>query len=102
MEKKRESKIENPEKILSLDKLVPNAGGSVFLLARIAMLRSIEIYNGSRPLVDHKLLDKATTIALKEISEGKVTLKNGPLKLELSKKVKAEEASSNLPIKGEN
>ena len=27
MEKKRESKIENPEEMLSLDKLVPNAGG---------------------------------------------------------------------------
>jgi len=76
MEKKRESKIENTEKMLSLDKLVPNAGGSVFLLARIAMLRSIEIYNGSPPLVDHLPLDKSTTIALKEIAVGKVVFKN--------------------------
>ena len=79
MEKKRESKIENPEEMLSLDKLVPNAGGSIFILARIAMLRSTEIYNGSPPLVDHLPLDKSTTIALKEIAAGKVVFKNKDL-----------------------
>ena len=35
MEKKRESKIENPEEMLSLDKLVPNAGGEVSLFWRV-------------------------------------------------------------------
>ena len=81
MEKKRESKIENPEEMLSLDKLVPNAGGgSIFILARIAMLRSTEIYNGSPPSVDHLPLDKSTTIVLKEIAASKVVFKNKDLR----------------------
>ena len=55
-------------------------GGSIFILARIAMLRSTEIYNGSPPLVDHLPLDKSTTIALKEIAVGKVVFKNKDLR----------------------
>ena len=75
MKKKPAEKIIDLQETLSLDKLVPKVGGSIFLLARIAMMRAIEVYDGSRPLVPHLPLDKATTIALKEISAGKVTIK---------------------------
>ena len=57
-----------PEEMISLDQLLPSTGGSMFSLARIAMLRATEIYGGSRPLVDHLPLDKSTTIAFKEIA----------------------------------
>ncbi len=59
--------------MISLDKLLPHVGGSVFCLARVAMLRALEINSGKPILVDSHPLDKATTIALKEISQGKVT-----------------------------
>lgn len=65
--------------MISLDQLLPSAGGSMFSLARIAMLRATEIYDGSKPLVDHLPLDKSTTIAFKEIAAGKVVLGNGQL-----------------------
>jgi len=84
MKKKQDSNIENKEEILSLDRLVPSAGGSVFLLARLAMLRALEIDSGSRPLIDHLPLDKSTTIALKEIAMGKIISGGKPLKTELN------------------
>jgi DNA-directed RNA polymerase omega subunit len=102
MKKKKDSKKENLVETLSLDRLVPNAEGSVFLLTRMAMLRATEIYNGSRPLVDYELLDKPTTIALREISEGKIAFKNGKLTKEPSEEVEIEDAQPGSPIKGES
>jgi DNA-directed RNA polymerase omega subunit len=87
----QKSRVETQEEMLSLDRLVPNAGGSVFLLARIAMLRALAIDSGSPPMVDHKPLDKATTIALKEIAEGKLVSGGKPLKTELNLMKKAED-----------
>lgn len=68
---------EKPEKIISLERLLPHAGGSVFRLARMAMIRASEIHFGSVPLVDHQPLDKETTIALREISQGELSLRTG-------------------------
>jgi len=65
-------KKETADTGLSLDRLLPNAGGSMFCLARMAMMRSTEIYDGCKPLIDHLPLDKSTTIALNEIATGKV------------------------------
>lgn len=59
---------------ISLDLLLSKAGGSVFCLARMAMLRALEINWGSRPLVDHDPSEKETTIALREIAQGEVLL----------------------------
>ena len=61
-----------------MDQLLPKAGGSVFCLARMAMLRAVEISFGSRPRVEFPALDKETTIALREIDQGKAILKIGP------------------------
>lgn len=62
---------------ISLDKLVPKAGGNVFCLTRMAMLRALEIHAGSPPLVKFSPSEKETTIALREIAEGKIVWK-GP------------------------
>ena len=60
------------------DELLPDEHASVFLLARVAMTRALEIHFGKRPLVDFELTDKETTIALREIVQGMVTFgKNG-------------------------
>lgn len=82
MSKKKVKSVESREEKLSLDRLVPNAGGSIFVLTRLAMLRALEIDAGSPPLVDHDPLDKPTTIALKEIAEGKIIPGNTPLETE--------------------
>ncbi len=65
--------------MISLDELLQSTDGSIFSLARVAMLRATEIYDGSAPLVDHLPLDKPTTIALREIAAGKVVLGDGQL-----------------------
>jgi DNA-directed RNA polymerase subunit K/omega len=75
MKNNQNIRAKKPDGTLSLDRLLPNAGGSIFCLARIAMQRSTEIYDGSPPLIDHLPLDKSTTIALKEIAAGRVVLK---------------------------
>lgn len=61
-------------------------GGGMFCLIRIAMMRAIEIHAGKPSLIEHHTLDKATTIALNEISQGKVIFKNKELKQEIKKK----------------
>ena len=63
---------------LSLDQLLPNAGDSVFRLTRMAMLRALEIHGGKPPLVEFSLTDKPTTIALREIAQGKIVFKDSP------------------------
>ena len=40
------------------------------------MLRALEIHFGSPPLVEHVSSEKETTIALREIAQGKVTFKD--------------------------
>lgn len=67
--------------MIFLDQLLPFVGNSVFCLARVAMVRALEINCGKPPLVDFDPLDKATTIALKEISHGKVTGKSRAIKI---------------------
>jgi DNA-directed RNA polymerase omega subunit len=77
------------------DELLPDEHASVFLLARVAMTRALEIHFGKRPLVDFELTDKETTIALREIVQGKITFgKNG------AKKVIKEEPAAE-PVKGD-
>lgn len=61
--------------MISMDELLRNAGGRVFCLTRIAMLRAIEIHSGKPALIRHSITEKATSIALREISLGKVALK---------------------------
>ena len=67
--------LEKRSQALSLDKLLPYVGGGVFRLVRIAMIRALEIQSGRPSLIDHRHLssDKPSTIALEEISQGKIT-----------------------------
>lgn len=53
------------------------SGGGIFPLARIAMLRAMEINQGAKPLVEYEISEKSTTIALREIAQGKVAFKPG-------------------------
>ena len=77
----KKQKNQNPELIkpngdLYLEQLLPATDSRMFQLARMAMIRAVEIHFGSRPLVDHVSTDKEATIALREIAQGKITSKN--------------------------
>lgn len=49
--------------------------GSLFKLCNLASMRAVELNQGMKELVEVSTKEKITTIALKEILEGKVTLK---------------------------
>lgn len=55
--------------------MLPHAGDNVFRLIRMAMVRALDIHGGSKPLVEHDPADKATSIALNEIAQGKIAYK---------------------------
>lgn len=55
--------------------MLPATDGSVFRLTRLAMTRAVEIHLGSPALVEHLANEKPTTIALREIAEGKIGFK---------------------------
>ena len=61
----------------SVEELLSHAGGSVYRLIRIAARRALEISEGQPILIKNPSSDKATTIALEEIAQGKVVYKNG-------------------------
>jgi DNA-directed RNA polymerase omega subunit len=72
------------------DELLPDDHANIFLLARVAMTRAMEIHMGSRPLVEHEATDKEATIALREIVQGKVTFGKKKPKEEISGELAAE------------
>ncbi len=51
------------------------ATGSIYKLCNLAAMRALELNSGMKKLVDADPSEKITTIAIREISEGKVTLK---------------------------
>jgi len=59
--------------------LLPHAGGSVFRLVRIAMIRALALNSGKPSLIGNTSSEKATTLALEEISQGKIVLVNKKL-----------------------
>lgn len=63
----------------TVDGLLPRAGGCVFVLARMAMLRAQELASGKPAMVETGPDEKLSTTAFQEIFEGKVgfTRKNG-------------------------
>lgn len=61
---------------LSLEQLLPRAGGSVYRLSRMAAVRALELAEGRPMLIGKINTDKSTTIALEEIRQGKVMLKS--------------------------
>ena len=59
---------------VSLERLLPGAGNSLYKLVILASKRASELDEGQSPLVEVKLQEKSITIALREIAEGKITL----------------------------
>jgi len=49
--------------------------GSIYKLCNLAALRAMELNSGMKKLVDMDPSEKVTSIAIKEIAEGKVRLK---------------------------
>ena len=59
---------------ISPDELLKKTG-SVYKLCNLAALRAIELNSGMKKLVDSLPNEKITTIAIREIMEGKVRIK---------------------------
>ncbi len=58
-----------------IERLLPQAGGSVYRLVRMAANRAMEIAEGKPKLIKKYSSDKETTIALEEIMHGKIIAK---------------------------
>ncbi len=58
-----------------LENLLLRSGGSVYRLTRMAAKRALEISEGKPPLINKPVSDKATTIALEEILQGKIEVR---------------------------
>lgn len=77
----KEAVIENQQTLdpkkpidaLTLDQLLSQTGGSIFSLVRLTMARALEIQDGKPPMVKYHDSDKATTIAMEEVRQGKLT-----------------------------
>ena len=61
-----------------LEILLSRCGGSIYKLVRIAATRAGELADNQPALIENTSSLKLTTIALKEILAGKVTLKGVP------------------------
>jgi DNA-directed RNA polymerase omega subunit len=55
-----------------MENLLPHCAMSIYRLTRTASKRAIELASGKPALVKHALVEKPTTVALKEIANGKV------------------------------
>ena len=58
----------------TVEKLLPRSNWSIYKLSRMAAIRALELAEGKRKLVE-LTTDKLTSIALQEIAEGKLELK---------------------------
>ncbi|MCA9400107.1 MAG: DNA-directed RNA polymerase subunit omega [Candidatus Omnitrophica bacterium] len=58
----------------AIENLIDKADGSVYRLVRMASERALELSQGRKPLIDRDS-DKFTSLALEEISLGKVVSK---------------------------
>jgi DNA-directed RNA polymerase omega subunit len=60
---------------VNIEDLLPKAGMSAYRLVRMAANRALELSDGKPSLVKRKHSDKLTSIALREIAEGRVVYK---------------------------
>ncbi len=65
----------------SLEELLPKSNESVYRLVRMAAARAMELADGKSKLIENPSSDKITTIALEEIMDGRVALKDSSEKL---------------------
>lgn len=82
---------------LSLEQLLPRAGGSVYRLSRMAAVRALELAEGRPSLIGKINTDKSTTIALEEIRQGKVVSKSAA-DAQKGKKASAQELKKEVAI----
>jgi len=61
--------------IKPIENLLPQAGGSIYRLVRMASNRALELSEGRKCLVENPTNDKVTTQALEEIYNGRVVYK---------------------------
>ncbi|MDP2652436.1 MAG: DNA-directed RNA polymerase subunit omega [Candidatus Omnitrophota bacterium] len=73
-----------------LERLLPKTGYSIYRLVRLAANRAMELADGQPKLVENVSSEKVTTIALEEIMQGKVVLKDVADKFKPEKTKKAE------------
>jgi len=62
-------------KDVPLEKLLPKCGNSVYKLVILAAKRAVEISEGQPKLIEVDATTKPSTIALLEIAEGKIRIK---------------------------
>jgi DNA-directed RNA polymerase omega subunit len=74
-----------------LERLLPHASNSIYKLVLLAAKRATEIADGMPRLIEYPSSNKATSIALEEIANGKVKLKNGHVVAEKKSKDKKKE-----------
>ncbi len=60
---------------LPMEDLLPRANHSIYKLVRMAALRALELSDGNRCLAENSTTEKFTTMALEEISQGKIRMK---------------------------
>ena len=63
------------DNVFYAEELVNKVGGGMFSLIRVAQARALEIHTGKPPLIKFNILEKETSIALREIMLGKVVIK---------------------------
>jgi DNA-directed RNA polymerase omega subunit len=56
------------------EKLIERTG-SIYKLCNLAALRAMELNSGMKKLIEAEPSEKVTTVAIKEIAEGKVNIK---------------------------
>lgn len=61
---------------IPLENLIDKSGGSMYKLVMLVSRRALELAEGAPRLIEAPQDMKITTLAMKEIAEGKVGLKN--------------------------
>ena len=60
---------------LPIEKLLPRADYSIYKLVSMASIRALELSEGKKCLIKNPSSEKFTTMALEEIAQGKIGLK---------------------------
>lgn len=84
---------------LPIENLLPKANHSVYSLVSMAATRALELSDGRRCLAENVSSEKITTMALEEIAQGKIVLKE--VGLEIAPSEKKEESASQSEQKSE-
>ena len=78
-----------------LEDLLPKAGYSVYKLIRMASTRAVELAEGKPKLINVPLTEKTPTVALEEIRNGRVFLKEVAQQFPVKSSKAQKDAASN-------